>query len=376
MQRNPSAPTRSWRRMAMILALTLLLHWQLFAWISGAAPHRMLTPPAENLVTLMLRSDPPKQVVAVQSKPPAPVRPMRRNPPKKVFVAVPKPVSDPSPEVAVLPEVVDKSMPEMASAEPIHPILPSSPASTSMTTGEQTTAVPSASEATSPVAATAAPAGITVALPPSAEIRYDVQALRGGQTVYGNGKISWRNQGDGYVIDGDAGVLFFSVLTFRSEGSLDQDGIRPRKYSEKRFRKAETNTHFQRAAQIISFSASTEQYPLRGGEQDRASIIWQLAAIGRGDPLQFQTSNALQVFVAGVRDGELWSIAILGTESIEVDGSTLLAWHLQRLPHAGSYDTRVDIWLAPSREWYPVKLRQTERNGDYLDMTMTKITPL
>ena len=362
--------------MAMILALTLLLHWQLFAWISGAAPHRMLTPPAENLVTLMLRSDPPKQVVAVQSKPPAPVRPMRRNPPKKVFVAVPKPVSDPSPEVAVLPEVVDKSMPEMASAEPIHPILPSSPASASMTTGEQTTAVPSASEATSAVAATAAPAGITVALPPSAEIRYDVQALRDGKTVYGNGKISWRNQGDGYVIDGDAGVLFFSVLTFRSEGSLNQDGIRPRKYSEKRFRKAETNTHFQRAAQVISFSASTEQYPLRGGEQDRASIIWQLAAIGRGDPLQFQTGNALQVFVAGVRDGELWSIAILGTESIEVDGSTLLAWHLQRLPHPGSYDTRVDIWLAPSREWYPVKLRQTERNGDYLDMTMTKITPL
>lgn len=364
--------------MAIVLALTLLVHWQLIAWIGSGAQRRVSIPPPDNVITLMLGSAPPKLVAAAQPRPLKPPRLVLRRQPKRSLAPVAsKLVIDPPPEVAALPEVIDKSVPEMESPEPIHPVLPDLPASALMTTGEQAPAVaPDATEATAAGAEPAAREGMTFAMPPSAEVRYDVHSLRDGKIVYGNGKISWHNQGDTYAIDGEAGVLFFSLLTFRSEGSLDQNGISPRKYSERRFRKAETNTHFQRDPQVISFSASTEQYPRKGGEQDRASIIWQLAAIGRGDPSQFQAGKALQVFVAGVRDGELWSIAVLGTESIEVGGSMLEAWHLQRLPRAGSYDTRVDIWLAPSREWYPVKLRQTERNGDYLDMAMAKITPL
>jgi hypothetical protein len=40
-----------------------------------------------------------------------------------------------------------------------------------------------------------------------------------------------------------------------------------------------------------------------------------------------------------------------------------------------SKEQKVDIWLAPSRNWYPVRLRFTEPNGDFIEQTIENITP-
>lgn len=211
--------------------------------------------------------------------------------------------------------------------------------------------------------------------PPSAELKYEVEALREGQTVYGHGKITWNTGNGAYAINGEAGVLFFTVLNFGSRGTIDDYGIAPARYSETPFRKSEVATHFTRERNTISFSASTVSYPIRGGEQDRASIIWQLAGIGRGDREKFATNAQFPVFVAGVRDGETWDIRVIGEENITTGIGPLQAWHLVRVPRPGSYDKKLDIWLAPEREWYPVRLRYTDVNGDYLDMAVSSITP-
>jgi hypothetical protein len=215
-----------------------------------------------------------------------------------------------------------------------------------------------------------------VAPPPSAVLKYDVRKVpREGNSTYGSGTITWRTDGTRYTIDGEAGVLFITALTFRSEGDLDASGVAPERYSEKRWRKPETNTHFHRERNTISFSASTLSYPRQGGEQDRASIIWQLAAIGRGDSAAFAPDAEIDVFVAGNRDGEVWKIRVIGQEEIKAAGHAVRAWHVRRTPRSGSYDQGLDIWLAPQHEWYPVKLRYTERNGDYLDMTVSDMAP-
>jgi hypothetical protein len=208
-------------------------------------------------------------------------------------------------------------------------------------------------------------------VPPPVALKYNVESLREGQTVYGHGKIAWRTDGAGYRVDGEAGVLFFTVLNFQSQGVIDEFGVAPELYSEKRFRKAETATHFRRDTGRISFSASTASYPRHGGEQDRASIVWQLAAIGLGDPAQYAPGTRLQFFVAGVRDAEPWQIQVIGLERVDTAAGATEAWHVMRLPRPGSYEQKLDIWLAPQRSWYPVRLRFTETNGDYLDMALS-----
>ncbi len=213
--------------------------------------------------------------------------------------------------------------------------------------------------------------------PPSVMLEYVVQKVpREGNPTHGHGTIIWRMDGESYRIDGDAGVLFINALRFTSEGLIDAFGVAPERYSEKRIRKSETNTHFHRERNTISFSASTHSYPRIGGEQDRASIIWQLAGIGRGDSSQFASGAQIDIFVAGVRDGEMWHIRVIDLEEIEIGGTKIRAWHVERAPRAGSYDQKLDIWLAPQQEWHPVKLRYTEKNGDYLDMILSNTKPV
>jgi len=220
----------------------------------------------------------------------------------------------------------------------------------------------------------ASPTGVTykVTPPPSVVLTYDVKKIqRDGQHMYGHGSISWQSSGGTYTINGEAGVLFITALTFKSEGVLDDYGISPVIYTEKRIRKSATNTHFHRERNIISFSSSEVSYPRKGGEQDRASIIWQLAGIGRGDSEKIFPNATIDIFVAGVRDGEVWRMHVIGEEDLELGAGKLRAWHVQRTPKPGSYEPKLDIWLSPQREWYPVRLLYTDANGDYLDMSLS-----
>lgn len=361
----PSSPTPPksllvrWLQPALVIVISLLLHLIAFDWFGGR--HRTTVPPVqvEHVIVASL--------LAPVAPAPAPIEPVAKP------VAPVLPVTPPRAPIKAPPAA---TVADASDIEPLDEALPQAPPpqdypATPLVAAQELPKI-AAPEAT-PLPAVPPPV-LRFAPPPSAELRYDVQALRDGKTVFGSGKISWHTAGDSYTIDGEAGLLFFSVLTFKSEGNVDQQGITPLRYSEKRFRKSETNTHFQREPKRISFSASTLAYPRNGGEQDRASIVWQLVALGRADPAQF--GAGLDIFVAGVRDGDVWHVQVLGQEQITVGGGPVMAWHLLRTPRAGSFDTQVDIWLAPTHEWYPVKLRQTERNGDYLDMSMSSITAL
>ncbi|MEO8600257.1 MAG: DUF3108 domain-containing protein, partial [bacterium] len=212
--------------------------------------------------------------------------------------------------------------------------------------------------------------------PPPVLLKYDVQSKKDGKSIYGSGKISWQTDGNAYVVKGEASVLFFTVLEFRSEGGFDNFGVAPLLYSEKRFRKSATNTHFRSDPKVVSFSASTLTYPRQGGEQDRASVMWQLAALARGNSKLFVPGMQIEIMVAGVRDAETWRIRVIGLEQIQLPAGQMAAWHLERQPRADSFDQKIEFWLAPQHQWYPVRLRYTENNGDYLDMAASVIEPV
>jgi hypothetical protein len=50
------------------------------------------------------------------------------------------------------------------------------------------------------------------------------------------------------------------------------------------------------------------------------------------------------------------------------------AIHVMRAPPPDSKDQSLDLWLAPGLEWYPVKLRFTDTDRDYVEQTLEKIT--
>jgi hypothetical protein len=334
-----------------VLALSLLLHWLALEWAGRHIGRPAAGGADAPAVTVQLRPPPapppalaPPPVVAAAPKPPRP-RPRRRPPPAAAPVA---------PAAVAAPEPASVEAPAEAAAAP---------------------AVETPAEAPAPVEQAAAPP-YRFRMPPSVQLKYDVQALRDGKVVYGSGKIAWRADGGRYQVDGEASVLFFTVLNFQSIGAVDDFGVAPELYSEKRFRRPESLTRFERNSRQIRFSASDASFPRIDGAQDRASIVWQLAAIGLGDPGRYAPGAALELFVAGVRDAEPWVIQVIGLEQTDTPAGSTEAWHVVRAPRRGSDQQKLDIWLAPRHWWYPVRLRFTETNGEYLDMAVTSVQSL
>lgn len=361
------------RRLLALLAASVLMHLLAFGWIKGSLGLPSWPRQGETVIAAQLH---------------------------------PLPVTMPPAAPAPLPRKAVNRKPATPQAHPPQAPVRSSPAAQESPTVQEPPAVPDA-ESGMPVARegrdgdaaataaieqqdagaadtkaqTAAPAdkpSYKFSAPPSAELQYQVNALREGQQWHGAGLLRWNADGDRYEVNVEASIrLIFkiTVLNSKSEGSFSESGVAPVLYSEKPFRRTMTNTHFQKDAHKISFSASEATYPYEGGEQDRASIVWQLAGMGRGSPEQFKPGAEFTIVVAGARDAEPWHIQVLGEEETDTAQGRMPAWHVVRARRPGSYDTSLDIWFAPRNEWYPVRIRYTYPNADYLDMSLSEIAP-
>ena len=224
------------------------------------------------------------------------------------------------------------------------------------------------------MAAPAAPVKRAVELPPSADLAYDLNAQQKSIGLKGDALITWR-AGDGkYDVNVEARVALLGKLNeYRSQGAVDAYGLAPDTFTEKRYRKDATTTTFVRDENVISFSGAKLPYVMKGGEQDRASVTWQLASVARAaGEAKFKPGSEWTFIVAGRRDAEPWTFKVIKQEKIRTGMGELDTIHVKREPRDSRGDS-VEVWLAPGQEWYPVKIR-FEDERDTIDQTVKSIT--
>jgi hypothetical protein len=223
-------------------------------------------------------------------------------------------------------------------------------------------------------AAANAPVKYKTSLPPSAELSYAIKARQKGIPLEGEALMRWSFSANRFSATNEASaVLLGKILDARSEGEVDAFGLAPATFTEKRFRKGTATTTFDREAGTIRFTNSEQTYPIRGGEQDRNSVIWELVAVARGAPARAKPGSSWNFFVAGVRDAEPWIFKVVKQEKIRTPLGEMNALHVTRVPLADSKEQHIDIWLAPALEWYPVRVRYSEDDGDYIEQTLRAI---
>lgn len=211
--------------------------------------------------------------------------------------------------------------------------------------------------------------------PPSADLQYKIKARQKGMTLGGDALVSWRADPGKYsVVTESRAQILGKILENRSEGGMDSFGLAPAQFTEKRFRKEQTVATFDRGAKALSFNTGKQTYPLAGGEQDRASVQWQLAALARAQPEKFKSGSEWRFFVAGRKDGEAWTFKVGKREKISTGIGEVEAVHVERAPPSDSKEQHLDLWLAPSQEWYPVQLRFSDEDGEFVEQTLEKIT--
>lgn len=224
-----------------------------------------------------------------------------------------------------------------------------------------------ASSASAPAAApaSAASAGVRFSVPPSGDLHYNT-FYNGVENAPGT--IHWTSDGSRYEMIVSVPLPFVGTFTYESRGHIDAFGLAPDRYVEKRGRRPEEVTTFDRASKRIGFTQTSATLGLPEGAQDRFSMVMQLASLVRGAPDTYRPGVTRAFYVADDDSGELWPIETIGDESIRTAEGFLETRHFMRLPRREGDRRRIDVWLAPSLGWLPARIMQTEPNGTQIEL--------
>lgn len=386
------------RRMVLFCAATVVLHGLAIDWAASHLAASATVNASPSVVTAQVRLALPPRVAGAPfqeiapldaAKPPAATPPAK--PSAKPPVASPAFARPPAPAPVPAQAQAGAAITPVDSAAPAPAIdtadlelaLAPEPAAAqgSAAMPDTATGVPA------PAAAEPVPQGgrrYKVELPPSATFDMDVARVDADGTKWtGSAVMTWHTDGSRYRASVEAGVSLLvtrlNLLVLRSEGAIDDHGIAPERVTEKRARRSETATHFNRngggnaaGANTISFSASDRSYPLLAGAQDKATVPFQLAGIGRADVNQF--GGDIDIQVGEDKEAALFRFQLVGEDELNTKMGKLVTWHLTRPPKPGTYSSRLDIWLAPGMQWYPVQIRNTEASGALTTQTVSRIT--
>ena len=368
-------PLRHPRRILAVCAATVALHVVSINWVSGrlgGADSRRAREP--DVISVALRPAPPPPAPAQEAGPPEPPPPQPRPRPRKRTPA--PPVAEALPAAAAGAAAAEAPVPPATAETHVSP----EPGQAAAETDGQSGAAPAAADVESAQPAPPAQeesARWKVDLPPSARFELDVARKDADGTNWsGSASIAWQQDGVRYKATQEVGISLLiariNLMEVGSEGTVDAAGIAPATFTQKLRSRSATATHFNQQEQKITFSATDQVVPLQPGAQDRVSVLFQLAGIGRADVNQL--GRDIDILVGEDRKAQVYRFQLVGEEELDTRMGRLLTWHLVRPPRPGSYNARLDIWLAPSLDWYPVQIRNTEASGAITTQTVTRIT--
>jgi hypothetical protein len=231
-----------------------------------------------------------------------------------------------------------------------------------------------ASQKPHPPASAAAPAAASAPaatrLPGPATLRYRVSGRISGVAYSADAQLQWRAQGGRYEAAWSVGLPLLGTQTQSSQGAVTEAGLAPERYAERGRR--ERAATFDAGSRLIRFGAGRPDAALQPGAQDRLSVTLQLGALLAAAPKRYPPGAKITLQTAGVRGAEPWAWQVQPDETLTLAGQRLPSAHLRRQPrHAG--DTRVDLWLARSLDYLPVRLRLQQDNGDVVDQQLQAI---
>jgi hypothetical protein len=175
--------------------------------------------------------------------------------------------------------------------------------------------------------------------------------------------VDWSLTDDGrYELRLATRAIGTNVLELLSQGQLRDFGLAPDRYTETRARRAAEAANFDWDGRRVTFSARPHERALAEGTQDRVSFQIQLMLLGRAQPELFRPGALLVMRMAGRDDVVEYRFRSAGRDTTDTGVGVLEAVRLERVV-VREGEARIDVWLAPSLSWLPVRLRFTDRLG-------------
>lgn len=396
------------RALLLLTAVVLALHWLVLVGLprggtDQGAPQRlafhtrMVEPPPP--------PPPPPQPQAAPVPPPAPKprpRPVRKPPPPPVEAPPPTQHPEPAPAMeapaqtapspaeppAEVPADSSAPTPEVPAdaAAPSAPLSPASdPAMPAMAEASSASAPAAASQPTQeapaltagveilPPGAAGAVAGTEpppVRLPPSARLAFDVTGEVKKFHYNASAELLWRQDGTQYEARQQIKAFLLGARSQSSVGQITPQGLRPTRFGDKS--RSERAAHFDFERGEVIFSANAPRAAIGSGAQDRLSVFIQLGALLAAAPERYPPGTRITLTTVGARSAERWTFTVEGPQTLELPAGSTPALKLQRLPRPDQrYDQKAELWLGTDMGYLPVRIRLTQANGDFADLSLS-----
>lgn len=194
-----------------------------------------------------------------------------------------------------------------------------------------------------------------------------MQGQARGLRYRANGELRWQRQGTAYELSMTLSAFLIGSRSQTSSGQTDDTGLLPERFSDRT--RSERAAHFDRAAGRIRFSNNAPDALLLPGAQDRLSVFLQLGGLLQAGA--HADGEVIALPVAGVGGSETWKFVVGETEALDLPAGPMAARRLVREP-ADTYDSRVELWLAPELGHLPVRLRISQKSGDMADQQLSQ----
>ena len=159
-----------------------------------------------------------------------------------------------------------------------------------------------------------------------------------------------------------------------SQGQLDAYGLAPERFTDRRRGRSQRAANFRHALGRIEFSGPPHTHPAWLGAQDSLSWWVQLPAIAAAAAATHTALPEIRLFVVDARGGgETWRFENLGW--VVLDGhlgpGPVELWRREPLQPEGQ---RIELWLDPARQHWPVQLRLSSlRSGGRFELRLLAI---
>lgn len=204
-------------------------------------------------------------------------------------------------------------------------------------------------------------------MPRRIEIEFDVARSSGGSGI---ARHVWQRVGeDRYRIEstleatGLASLFMQGKYTQISEGAIGADGLAPERYQVERRNKKET-ARFNRDANRMEFSDGREATELPPDAQDLLSFTFQFAF----EPPQRKSLNL--ALTNGRKLGQ-YNYLVLDEETLSTPVGAIPTVHIFKLHEPD--DDGLELWLAPSLFYAPVKMLRVEKDGTRYELNITAL---
>ena len=369
------------RALLLLTAVVLALHWLVLVGLprggtDQGAPQRLAfhtrmvePPPPPPPVEAPPPTQHPEPTPAMEA--PAQTAPSPAEPPAEV----PADSSAPTPEVpadaaapsAPLSPASDPAMPAMAEASSA-----SAPAAAASQPAQEAPALTAGVEILPPGAAGAV-AGTEpppVRLPPSARLAFDVTGEVKKFHYNASAELLWRQDGTQYEARQQIKAFLLGARSQSSVGQITPQGLRPTRFGDKS--RSERAAHFDFERGEVIFSANAPRAAIGSGAQDRLSVFIQLGALLAAAPERYPPGTRITLTTVGARSAERWTFTVEGPQTLELPAGSTPALKLQRLPRPDQrYDQKAELWLGTDMGYLPVRIRLTQANGDFADLSLS-----